>query len=76
MAANVHRVPKRQWRKWSIVSRGVFNRVYGRRRGFAILIPGDPKISSNAERGLAWNVAWIAADDAEDTLRAIAKGEA
>lgn len=74
---NIHKVPKKQWRKWDIVGRGVFNEVYetlSLNPGF-IRHPKDKPVSARFNYTLAWNTAWIAADAVKSTLKAIANGD-
>ncbi len=61
---NVHKVPARQWKKWSIFSRCIFNYTY------SILIsnphlylhPKAPVLEQKFWKTTAWNAAWTAAE--------------
>lgn len=46
--SNPHKVPKKQWQKWSVAAQGMFNEIYEK-------APGQ-----DVER---WNRAWRAATD-------------
>lgn len=75
-AQNEHRVPKRQWRKWTCVGRHVFNLTYEAMQenpGF-YRHPKDPPVSKRFSGTTAWNAAWIAADHADEALKLIAEG--
>lgn len=63
---NVHKVPKKQWRKWSETARKVFNEVYYTlRHNTGVLFPPTAQnLSRQAIKVIAWNTAWIAADAA------------
>lgn len=67
---NRHRVPKKQWRKWSRLGRHVFNEVFSAmsRNAWAFQAPSvekDPP-TKRAWKTTAWNAAWIAADAADE----------
>ena len=64
--ANIFHVPLRQWRKWGVVGRQVFNEVYSAmsRNQELFLHPQAEKLSKRMWKCTAWNAAWIAADAA------------
>lgn len=74
-ASNDHRVPKRQWRKWTVVGRHVFNLTYEAMQENPAFYrhPKDPPVSKRWSGTTAWNAAWIAADHADEALRLIAE---
>lgn len=75
MARNRYKVPKKQWKKWCELSQRVFNRVYAQlKEQGEQLAPGLHLLSIRQIRVLAWNAAWLAASDTEDSLRDMAKG--
>mgnify|MGYP003427208623 len=76
MFINIHKVPKKQWRKWDIVGRGVFNKTYEVMRANPGLFrhPKDPSVSNRWSDTTAWNAAWIAADHVKETLKEISNG--
>jgi hypothetical protein len=61
---NRHKVPQRQWRKWSLAGRKVFNELYSAmaQNQWTFLHPHQDKISKRLWKTTAWNAAWIAAD--------------
>ncbi len=61
---NVNRVPVKQWRKWSLNARGVFNELYAcmRDNQRIFLHPAQDKITPRRWKTVAWNSAWMAAD--------------
>lgn len=73
---NIHKVPKKQWRKWDVVGRRVFNKTYD------VMVlnpdlfrhPKDPTRSNRWAKTTAWNAAWIAADHVKEALKEIANG--
>jgi hypothetical protein len=78
-AVNRHRVPKRQWRKWSRHARAVFNELYGAMRESAWAFQSPKvkamKIPARLWQVTAWNAAWIAAD-AVDGVQVVALKDA
>lgn len=67
MATNKHKVPKRQWYKWSDQAQAVFNDVFDtmRRNKELFLHPslqGIGLFSREQWKTTCWNAAWIAAD--------------
>jgi len=73
---NMYRVPPRQWRKWSIVARGTFNKTFTTLRKDIDLYRPKPAapVSKKDNTTMAWNCAWLAADCADATLKDIAEG--
>lgn len=71
---NMHKVPARRWARWSRLARGVFNETY---RAIAwnwtLLAPASLKKlgTFRARRILAFNAAWLAADEAQRGVRAL-----
>ena len=63
-SVNRNKVPLKQWRKWNVAARKVFNETYGtmRKNQWAFLHPKQDKVSPQLWRTVAWNAAWIAAD--------------
>ncbi len=66
MAKNVHKVPKRQWRKWGKLGQRVFNRLYGQmaRSPEHFRHPDAVPVARAHWRTTAWNAAFIAACEA------------
>lgn len=71
---NRYKVTQRKWRRWSDVARGVFNRTYSTMKENPSLFrhPKDPVRSNSWGRTTAWNAAWIAADNVDETLKEMA----
>ena len=64
---NKHRVPGKQWRRWTASAQRVFNEVYCRMRDSQSMFL-HPKASPQTPdhwNTTAWNAAWIAADAAD-----------
>lgn len=61
---NKHKVPVKQWRRWSIVAQGVFNEVFSEmlRDQCQLLHPQAAVAKREHWRTTCWNAAWIAAD--------------
>lgn len=61
---NVHKVPMRQWRKWSNSAREMFNAVYSSMRAnqWAYQHPKEEKMSSEHWKTVCWNAAWTASE--------------
>jgi len=70
MVRNSNRVPQKQWRKWSVKARKVFNDVYEflMKNQWAMLHPKAPTPKPVHWKTTAWNSAWIAADAVDDDL--------
>jgi len=69
---NVHKVPVKTWRKWTVAARLLFNDVYSRiydmRRVF--YHPElAPSYTPERHSTTAWNAAWEAADSATEMAR-------
>lgn len=64
---NVYNVPEKQWRKWDVAARQVFNEVYSSmtKGQWLFLHPKQEKISKSHWRTTAWNAAWTSAEAAE-----------
>ena len=63
---NLHKVPAKQWRKWSKKQRKLFNRVYEDIRNIGADLFLSPvtiqrNISDKEFKVIAWNAAWTAA---------------
>ncbi len=61
---NKHKVPKKQWDKWSNHARKVFNQMFHKMRPtnqFAFMHPDAPPLLKEHWRTVRWNVAWEAA---------------
>lgn len=67
---NRNRVPQKQWWKWSVPARQVFNRVYTfmMRNPDMMNHPSQPRMKPFHWKTVAWNAAWIAADAVDDSL--------
>jgi hypothetical protein len=62
---NKHKVPKKQWNKWSNFARRVFNdMMYSMRPKlqFAFLHPGAMPMAQEHWQTVRWNAAWSAAE--------------
>lgn len=78
--ANTHKVPRRQWKKWTVVGKHVFNKTFK----FMIDNPDlfyHPETIRRARqlpdkefRTTAWNAAWMAADVCSRGEKALIKG--
>ena len=69
---NRSRVPKKQWRKWSVSARAVFNELYRVMLGNPDLFQatGAPTPKPFNWKVTSWNAAWIAADAVDDAIPA------
>lgn len=66
MAKNSHKVPKKQWRRWSPVAQGTFNRVYRLMSQVNMYLhPKAPKPKFSHWQTVRWNAAWTAAQVAD-----------
>lgn len=65
---NTHKVPLRQWRKWSEHAKRVFNTLFSTVEGNQGIVthPQAKLIPEKEWCVIAWNVAWLAADDVDD----------
>ena len=65
-AENAFKVPARQWKKWTLVGRHVFNKTFETMRDNQSLFLHtelqDQKMPDKLWRTTAWNAAWISAD--------------
>lgn len=71
MTKNEHKVPKKQWKKWNDHAQAVFNGTYAdilRIGQTCFLHPDTIKrgLSQKEFSAIAWNAAWLAADQAQD----------
>lgn len=69
---NKHKVPKKQWNRWSNFAQRMFNDVmYAMRPSMqSVLIhPGSMVMGLEHWKVLRWNAAWLAADAANDKKR-------
>ena len=68
---NRYKVPVKQWAKWPDVARAVFNSTHEQmidsQRAFKH--PKQEPMPRAHWKTLAWNAAWIAADNVRDCLR-------
>jgi|GEM_PF-6470441 len=69
---NLHRVPGKQWRKWSEKARVAFNWLYS-------LMMNNPDLFNHPDsikqkpahwKTVAWNSAWLCADAVDEALPA------
>lgn len=67
---NLYHAPGKQWRKWNVRARGVFNLVYSTMRSNQRLFahPKAPAVSREHWGTTAWNAAWTAANAANGDL--------
>jgi len=61
---NIHKVSKRQWKKWTVDGRNVFNDLYSTSLKNEFIMNHPDNILLDDERWvtIAWNHAWLAAD--------------
>ena len=61
---NIHKVAKRQWKKWTVDGRNVFNDLYSTSIGDQRIMrhPLTTPIYEPHWKTIAWNHAWLAAD--------------
>lgn len=61
--SNIYHVPIKQWRKWKVRQRMVFNEVYSSMvlNQSIYLHPKQEKLSKSHWRTTVWNAAWTAA---------------
>lgn len=60
---NKHKVPAKQWKRWSAHARLVFNTVFGAMRDQSLYLhPKATPAKREHWRTTRWNAAWIAAD--------------
>ena len=67
---NVNRVPLKQWRKWSVSARSVFNDCYDFYINNQSIMnhPKAQKLKPYYWKTISWNAAWIAADATDGTI--------
>lgn len=73
--SNRYKVPERQWRRWPEIARVVFNAQFQQMREQRSL--QHPKMATMPKehwRTIAWNSAWLAADNVRDCLKTWAEG--
>lgn len=71
---NKHKVPVKQWRKWSQRARYVFNELYEAMYGSPWAFrsgKADVKLTAVQKKVPAWNAAWMAADAVRDYDREV-----
>lgn len=63
-AKNTHKVPKSQWKKWTIVGKHVFNMTFSTMMSNPnhYKHPEAPVVTEEHYKTTCWNAAWIAAD--------------
>lgn len=68
---NHHRVPKKQWDKWSWIARTTFNALYSEMIQFqcCFVHPKAAVIPCEHWKTIAWNAAWIAATATHNAAR-------
>ena len=60
---NVNGVPKKAWKKWSLVQRAVFNNMYlAMDNQMCLRHPKSPMVPDEQWKTIRWNAAWLAAD--------------
>lgn len=61
---NIHKVGKRQWKRWTVDGRNVFNDLYSSSLNNEHIMNHPDTILLEDERWatIAWNHAWLAAD--------------
>jgi hypothetical protein len=72
---NVHKVPQKQWRKWSYHAKRVFNELFSAmsRNQWTFTHPKAEERPATQWNTTAWNAAWLAADavDEEPTYKEV-----
>jgi len=65
---NVHKVHTNKWRRWTPAARCVFNTLYSTMKDnqWVFLHPKQEALTAQKWRTVAWNAAWIAADEASE----------
>lgn len=66
--ANLYHVPVKQWKKWTLDARQVFNEVYSSMVKNQVIFnhPRQEKISREHWKTVCWNAAWTAACAIQD----------
>lgn len=64
IAKNTHNVPRRQWKKWTLVGQSTFNMLYSHMKDSQQLYvhPMSQMVPDFHFKTTAWNAAWMAAD--------------
>lgn len=70
MIKNKYRVPAKQWKRWSVEARSIFNKCYDFVMDNQELLshPGSPKLKPYHWKTLSWNMAWVAADAFDNSI--------
>lgn len=67
--ANKHKVPLKQWRRWSRQAQKIFNSMYHSMRPrmqFVYMHPSAKALPREHWETIRWNTAWMAADAADE----------
>lgn len=74
---NRHKVPKRQWKKWTGLQQLVFNDMYETLLNDQEMFLHPKADPSRQEywKTTAWNTAWLAADSVQTCLKVMAGDE-
>lgn len=60
---NIHKVPKKQWKKWCIAAQWTFNNMMRKLSDQNVIThPGYEKAEDAYWQTIRWNAAWLAAD--------------
>lgn len=72
MIPNTHKVPAKQWRRWSAQAKAVFNELYALTLANQGIVthPKAAKMPPEHWATIAWNTAWLAADAVDENLPA------
>ena len=67
---NRYKVQKKQWTKWSVYARAIFNSSYKFFLSNQDLMrhPEAPRLPAKLWKTIAWNAAWIAAASCDDCI--------
>ena len=71
LMSNRYRVPRKQWKKWSDLARTVFNNLYATLKASQGVLhhPSVTELLSRRQWDVvAWNTAWLAADEAQKAI--------
>ncbi len=69
---NIYKVPVKAWRKWYVTAQATFNSTYEYMQQDVLFPELFNKLSTKTKRVVAWNAAWLAADNMNQVLRSIA----
>lgn len=69
---NTYKVPVKAWRRWCVTAQATFNSTYEYMQQDVLFPELFNKLSTNTKRVVAWNAAWLAADNMNQVLRSIA----